>query len=73
MDNEPGTSKETNEQILQSDIRQWTKELKTILPFTFELMQKHLRTNPELVKESVGAHTRKKDTSFLRTSMSNKL
>ena len=62
MDSEPGTSKETNEQQQQCEMRQWTKELKTIPPFTFELMQKHLGTNTELGEENnVGAHKHKKE------------
>ena len=62
MDSEPGTSNETNEQMQQSEIRQGTKELKTIPPFTYELMQKHLEADPELVKENnVGAHKHKKE------------
>ena len=42
MDDEPGTSKETNEQLQQGGIKHWTRELKSIPPFTYELMQKHL-------------------------------
>ena len=62
MDSEPGTSKEKNEQQQQCEMRQWTKELKTIPPFTFELMQKHLGTNTELGEENnVGAHKHKKE------------
>ena len=41
---------------------QWTKELKAVPPFTLEMMQKHLGTNPESVKENnVGAHKHKKE------------
>ena len=71
MDSEPGTSKETNEQQQQCEMRQWTKELKTIPPFTFELMQKHLGTNTELVKKTMLGHinTRKRYTSYSRTNM----
>ena len=62
MDSEPGTSNETNKQLQQSEIMQWTKELKAVPPFTFEMMQKHLGTNPESVKENnVGAHKHKKE------------
>ena len=75
MDSEPGTSDETNEQMRQSEIRQGTKELTTIPPFTYELMQKHLEADPKLVKKTMLEHinTKKKDTSFSRTSISNKL
>ena len=45
MDSEPGTSNETNKQLHQSEIMQWTKELKPVPPFTFEMMQKHFGAN----------------------------
>ena len=46
----------------QSEIRQGTKELTTIPPHTYELMQKHLEADPELVKENnVGAHKHKNE------------
>ena len=61
-DSESSTSNETNKQLQQSEITQWTKELKDIPPFTFEIMQKHLGTNPESVKENnVWAHKHKKE------------
>jgi hypothetical protein len=61
MDDEPGTSKETNEQLQQGGIKHWTRELKSIPPFTYELMQKHLGTDPATAQEdTVGAHKHKK-------------
>ena len=63
MDDEPGTSNETSNELHASEERQqqWTKELKLIPPFTYELLQEHLGTNPNSAKDgTTGAHKHKR-------------
>ena len=50
MENGPGTSKGANSQPEECEMKQWTKELKDIPPFSYELLQKHLCTDPNMAK-----------------------
>ena len=63
MDDEPGASNETSNELHASEEQkqQWTIQLKLIPPFTYELVQEHLRTNPNSAKYgTTGAHKHKR-------------
>ena len=67
MDDEPGTSNETSNELHanKEQQQQWTKELKLIPQFTYELLQEHLGTNLHSAKDgTTGAQGLRKSPSM---------